>query len=151
MKYSRKWLRLFDNMAHTIADMSKDTTKVGALLIGPDKEVILSTFNGPPIGVSHDDPQRMQRPTKYLYASHAEQNLVAFAARRGLMTNGLTVYCTHNPCSSCTKSLIQAGIHHIMYNASNSFVSDNEEDRKAVQLMCEEAGVHLTEINFDKI
>lgn len=136
------WIETFNNMAVEMSRRSKDSTKVGAVLIGTYREILLSTYNGPPIGV-RDDPTRFDRTNgvKYRYASHAEQNLIAFAARRGIKTDGLTVYCTHNPCPSCTRSLLQAGIKHIWYNEDNSFVSDSKEDQEAVRLMCQEAGV----------
>ncbi len=149
-QYSHKWLMSFNRQATDFAnEMSKDTTKVGALLIGTHKETLLTTFNGPPIGV-RDSPQRFTRENgeKYRYASHAEQNLIAFAARNGIRTEGLTVFCTHNPCPSCARSLIQAGIKHILYNADNHFVSDSTDDAKAVGYMCLEADVFLDPITF---
>lgn len=151
-QYSKQWLLNFHDHAYASAKMSKDSTKVGAVLIGPYKEVLLSTYNGPPIGVK-DNVEKFTRENgeKYRYASHAEQNLVAFSARRGISTDGLTVFCTHNPCPSCTRSLIQAGIKHILYNEDNSFVSDTPLDRRAVNLMCTEADVFLEPISIKKI
>jgi dCMP deaminase len=86
------------------ATKSKDSTQVGAILVGEDEEVCLTAYNGPPRGV-HDLPERRDRPAKYLFASHAEANLVAFAARKGISTKGGTVYCTHYPCASCARTL----------------------------------------------
>lgn len=117
---------------------SKDSTKVGAILVDPDGAVILTGFNGPPKGV-YDLPDRFVRPTKYLYASHAEANLVAFAARRGITTKGCRVYCTHMPCAACTRTLIQSGIVEVVHGPG-TFQALGEE-RGAVTFMCEEAGV----------
>ena len=41
---------------------------------------LLTAYNGPPRGVQ-DLAARRGRPAKYLWASHAEANLIAFAAR----------------------------------------------------------------------
>lgn len=107
------WEEYLMDFALHAAKKSKDSTQVGAVLVGPDKEVRLTAYNGPPRGVE-DTEERRVRPAKYLYASHAEQNLVAFAAGEGISTKGCTVYVTHMPCSSCAKTLIQAGVAKVV-------------------------------------
>lgn len=119
---------------------SKDSTKVGAILVGPDGEVRLTAYNGPPRGVS-DMPLRFERPAKYLYASHAEQNLVAFAAREGIRTAGCTVYVTHMPCAACARSLIQAGIEWVWYGDGTT--SMPPEEFAAARTMFDEAGIEV--------
>jgi len=47
--------------------------------------------------------------------SHAESNAIAQAARMGIATDGATVYCTHEPCSLCTKVILTAGITRVVY------------------------------------
>lgn len=137
------WYTYLMGFAKHASLKSKDSTKVGAVLVDEKKSVILTAFNGPPRGVS-DYPERFERPVKYMYASHAEANLIAFAARNGIRTEGCTVFTTHLPCASCTRTLIQAGIHGIVYG-SGTFQSlvDEQEHTK---IMCEEAGVNLTSI-----
>lgn len=110
----RSWDTYYYGFAAHAATKSKDSTKVGAALIGLDGEVRLTSFNGPPKGV-RDLPERFERPTKYLFAAHAERNLIAFAAREGIRTKGCTVYATHAPCSICAQVMIQAGIKHLVY------------------------------------
>lgn len=131
-------------MKHAIlaAERSKDTTQVGAALVGPSGEVRLTAFNGPPKGV-RDLPERFQRPEKYRYASHAEANLIAFAAREGIRTLDCTVYVTHPPCCDCTKTLIQAGVKVIVHGAG---VFQMDGGLEAANIMCEEAGVHKVAI-----
>lgn len=41
---------------------------------------------------------------------HAEANLIAWAARTGTPLQGTEIYCTHAPCLSCAKLLINVGI-----------------------------------------
>jgi dCMP deaminase len=128
----------FMGFAEHAATASKDSTKVGAALIGPKGEVRLTGYNGPPIGVE-DKPERFERPTKYLYASHAEQNLVAFAAREGIRTAGCDVYVTHRPCAGCAKSLIQAGIRAVFFGPGKT--SMPTEEFIAAATMFREAGI----------
>ena len=108
----------FMGFADHAATKSKDSTKVGAALIR-DGVCVLTSYNGPPQGV-RDLPERFERPMKYLYAAHAEQNLISFAARLGIRTEDAVVYCTHHPCSSCAKSLIQAGIRAVIYGTGQT-------------------------------
>lgn len=134
------WTAYYMGFAHWAAQKSKDTTKVGAILVGPDGEVRLTGYNGPPRGV-HDTPERRERPAKYLYASHAEANLVAFAAREGIRTAGCTVYVTHAPCASCARTLIQAGVKRVVFGRGTTSMP-NEEFFTA-EVMFHEAGVEM--------
>lgn len=126
------------------ASMSKDGTKVGAVLVGDDNGVLLTAFNGAPIGVN-DAPDRYKRPEKYKWMSHSEQNLIAFAARNGISTNGKKVYVTHHPCSSCARTLIQAGICEIVVGNGKTNMPESEFEVAAI--MFKEAGVKVTNEN----
>lgn len=137
------WTSYYMGFAALAALKSKDTTQVGAVLVGPDGEIRLTAYNGPPKGVA-DYPERFERPTKYLYASHAEANLIAFAAREGIATKGCRVYVTHAPCSSCTRTLIQAGIAAICHGDGTTAMP--EEEFKAGAQMLAEAKVPLIKI-----
>lgn len=132
------WLDYFMGFAKHAATKSKDSTKVGAVLVGPDKEVRLTGYNGPPRGVL-DLPERRERPTKYLFAAHAEANLIAFAAREGIHTKDCTVYVTHSCCCDCMRLLIQAGVKRIVYGAGTT--SMPPEMFAAAHTMAREAGI----------
>lgn len=134
------WNEYFMGFAEHAAKKSKDSTKVGAVLVDPQGSVILTAFNGPPRGVE-DRPERFERPVKYMYAAHAEANLIDFAARNGIRTADCMVVSTHMPCAACTRTLIQAGIKIILYG-KGEFASLVEE-REHTVAMCEEAKVGL--------
>lgn len=136
------WVTYYMGFAEHAAKKSKDSTKVGAVLVGNDGEVRLTAYNGPPRGVE-DAPERFERPTKYLYASHAEANLVAFAAREGIRTSDCSVYVTHMPCASCARTLIQAGVSEVIYGPGKT--SMPEEEFAAAEQMFKEASVALWE------
>lgn len=149
MKHSQKTLALFHQEAFSIATASKDpSTKVGAVLIGHGKTILLKTYNGPASGVA-DEPRIFERPTKYLYACHAEQNLVSFSARYGIRCEGMDVFVTHRPCDRCCNSLVQAGIKTIMYASGTSFVSDSPETEEAVHDILSQTGTELVEVFSD--
>lgn len=134
------WDDYFLGLAMMAAMKSKDPTKVGAILVGEDKSVRLTAYNGPPRGVE-DTPDRFVRPRKYLFASHAEANLIAFAARAGIRTEGCTVVVTHAPCAACARTLIQAGIKAVRFGDGTTSMPD--EDFEAGRVMFREAGVSV--------
>lgn len=55
------WPGYLMGFAEHAATKSKDSTKVGAVLVGPGNTVLLTGFNGPPRGVV-DSPDRRERP-----------------------------------------------------------------------------------------
>lgn len=119
------WITYYMGFAEHAAKKSKDSTQVGAVLVGSGGEVRLTAYNGPPRGVE-DLPARRERPAKYLYASHAEANLVAFAAREGIRTSECSVYVTHMPCASCARTLIQAGVAEVIYGSGKTSMPETE-------------------------
>jgi dCMP deaminase len=113
---NKKWDGRFMELAKDISGWSKDdSTKVGAVVVGPDHEIITTGYNGPPRGVSDDVPERKERPAKYLYTAHAEANAVYNAARIGVSVRGCTMYIAGlPPCNTCAHAIIQAGISRIV-------------------------------------
>lgn len=138
------WDAYYMGFAQQATTKSKDTTKVGAILVDPDGAVILTAYNGPPKGVL-DLSERFERPTKYLFASHAETNLICFAARRGIPTRGCSVYCTHVSCASCARTLLQAGIVELVHG--NGSFQGMETEREATLAMFREVGAVIREYN----
>ncbi|WP_449411040.1 deoxycytidylate deaminase [Methylobacterium komagatae] len=133
------WQNYLMGFAQHAATKSKDSTQVGAVLVAQNgRTVLLTAYNGPPAGVA-DLPERRERPAKYLFASHAEANLIAFAAREGIRTQGGTVYVTHHPCSACARALIQAGVTAVVYGPGQT--SMPEDEFTAAATMFSEAGV----------
>lgn len=104
-------------IAQSVAALSKDpSTKVGALLLGPDGEGGPWGYNGAPRGCAADEDERFhQRPEKYFWAEHAERNAIYTAARTGFRTVGATMYITHAPCMDCARAIVQAGIKRVVF------------------------------------
>lgn len=133
------WRKYFMGFARHAATKSKDpTTKVGCVVVGPDGEIRSTGYNGIPRGVE-DRPERMERPAKYLWTSHAEENAVAHAARVGVSLKGCTAYVTHHPCSRCARMLIQAGITTLVVGSGTTSMPTIEFE--TAQTMFREAGI----------
>ena len=133
------WDATFLGLAERFARRSKDpSTKVGCVIVGPDREVRSMGYNGLPRGVE-DLAERMERPAKYLWTSHAEENAVAQAARIGVSLKGCTAYITHLPCSRCARTLIQAGITDIV--CGHGYTNMPGEEFQVADALLTEAGV----------
>lgn len=57
---------------------------------------------------------------------HAEQNALLSAARHGIKVDGSVLYVTHQPCFSCLKESIQAGVRQVIYLKSWYGAKDRE-------------------------
>ncbi|NDB64168.1 MAG: hypothetical protein EB156_00690 [Euryarchaeota archaeon] len=112
---SDKWDVRFLDLATHISEWSKDpSTKVGCVVVGPDREIRSTGFNGFPRGILDSDDRLTDRDLKYPLICHAEENAIMHAARIGLALKGCTAYVTWPPCTRCARSLIQAGISEIV-------------------------------------
>lgn len=138
----QKWDRRFLLLAQHFAEWSKDpSTKVGCIIVGPDKEVRTSGFNGFPRGVS-DDGRLHDRNEKYPIIVHAEENAVAQAARTGTGILGCTAYTTFPPCSKCARLFIQAGIAECVW-PDQEIPERWKEDMDRSRELMREAGITL--------
>ena len=101
-------------MASLVSTWSRDpSTQVGAVAVR-DRRILATGYNGLPAGVA-DTPERLDnRELKLLLTSHAETNLLTYAARDGVSLAGATVYVTLWPCSHCAGQLINAGVVQVV-------------------------------------
>ena len=138
-----KFLRFWP-VVEAVATMSKDpSTKVGALALDDNFNIVATGFNGFPRGVS-DDPSRYEdRAVKLKLVSHAEQNLIAQAAYGGRSLRGATMLVSSLfPCSNCAKSIIQSGVVRIISPEPDTSERWQEESKWA-KLLFDEASVEL--------
>ncbi|HPI90824.1 MAG TPA: dCMP deaminase family protein, partial [Spirochaetota bacterium] len=98
---------------------------VGAVIVR-DKRILATGYNGPPSGISHCTLETCLR-TRFNVPSgerhelcrglHAEQNAIIQAAYHGVSIKDAIIYVTHQPCSICTKMLINSGIKKFIYQS----------------------------------
>jgi len=141
------WDQYFLNMAYLTAMKSKDpSTKVGAVIVGPNNEVRSTGFNGLARGVLENNG-RWRRPGKYLYYEHAERNACYNAARHGVSLEGCTIYTQGYPCADCARAIIQCGLHRLVVDAyfeecgAPGWGQQWQESVEAGKAMLMEAGV----------
>jgi dCMP deaminase len=105
------WHEYFFKLVDLAAQKSKDpTTPVGAIVVGPDKEIRATGFNGFPRGVIDAEERYTDRSQKLFYIEHAERNAIYNAARVGTPIKGCSIYVRFWPCVDCCRAIIQAGI-----------------------------------------
>lgn len=113
-------------------------SEVGAVLVRNDR-VISTGYNGTPTRFpncreggclrcqerhlrdedpEYESPHREVMEGKALdicLCVHAEQNALLSAARHGIEVEESVLYVTHQPCFSCLKESIQAGVRQVIY------------------------------------
>ena len=140
------WTDYFYNIAQQVKEKSKDErTKVGAVIVGKDKEIVSTGYNSFPRGIVDNIPERQERPEKYYWFEHAERNAIYNAARIGVSTKGCTMYLTCGiPCADCARGIINAGISRIFVTRAQGPTSQKWQDSADRSLeMFEEAGVSV--------
>jgi dCMP deaminase len=155
---SDRWDRHFLKLALDNAGMSKDpNTRVGAVIIGPDREPLSFGFNGLPRGVADTHERLHNRELKLMLTVHAEMNAVLNAARVGTALKGSTLYLAATddsgavwagpPCCRCTVEIIQAGIAEIVGFPFKSGTSKWKDDIEMARQILAEAGVAYREVS----
>lgn len=137
-------------LAKHISSWSKDeSTKVGAVIIGPDREIRSSGYNGFSPGVDEDIPERHARPAKYFWTEHAERNAIFFASLIGVSLRDCTCYIVAQPslppCADCARAMIRAGIKRIVMTIPAEIPERWLENCTVARTMLSEAGVELVE------
>ena len=141
---SEKWDQRFLKLAEHISGWSKDpSTKVGCVVVGEDREIRSTGFNGFPRGIADDLERLSDREQKYPLICHAEENAIMHAARIGLSLKGCTAYVTWPPCTRCARSLIQAGVIEVVYPQESEVPERWMADFEMSTQMMGEAGLTI--------
>jgi dCMP deaminase len=119
-----EWDAYFLAIAEAVSRRSPDpSTKHGCVLVDAGRRVVATGYNGPVAGLPNDLVP-LERPAKYDWLIHAEDNAVAFA-RCDL--RGSTAYVTGPPCSACFRRLLQVGVRRIVHaGRTSACISDSE-------------------------
>jgi dCMP deaminase len=155
---SERWDRHFLQLCVDHARMSKDpSTRVGAVIVGPDREIRSAGFNGFPRGIADTEERLHDRETKLRLVVHGEMNAVLLAARVGTPLKGCTLYLAATddsgsvwggpPCVRCSVEVIQAGITEVVSFPRKAVPSRWSDDLVLAESLLTEAGVLYREIS----
>jgi len=118
------WNEYFMQITYLVATRSTCLRrKVGALLV-KNKRILATGYNGAPRHLPHCAEvgclrEKLGIPSgqrqEICRGLHAEQNAIIQAALYEINIEGSTLYCTHQPCLTCSKMIINAGIRRIYF------------------------------------
>ena len=137
-----EWTEYFLNIAEQVKRKSKDqSTQIGAVIVGEDKEVLSTGYNSFPRGLDDSLPERQERPEKYFWMEHAERNAIYNAARIGVSLKNSTIYLTSGlPCMDCARGIVNSGIKTVHCKevcTTKNKDKWNESQNKSLQLLLE--------------
>ena len=152
------WEKRFIDLAVFISSWSKDpNTRVGAVIVGPDREIRSTGFNGLPRGIEDSEERLTNRDLKLKLVVHAEMNAILNAARFGSPLKGCTMYLAASdavtgkiwggpPCTRCTVETIQSGISSIVSLPFKDVPSRWKDDLDISKSLLQESGIGYLEI-----
>lgn len=140
------WHELFMTMVYLVASKSKDErAHVGAVIVGPNKEVRSTGYNGFVRGLKDDVKKRQQKPEKFFWFEHAERNAIYNATLMGVSLKECVMYTNMVPCMDCARGIIQSGIKEVIVD--DKWGKDNSkkwgEQAKRSLEMFKEVGVKV--------
>lgn len=152
MQHSFSWDQYFMTMAYLISMKSKDpSTRVGAVIVGPDHEIRSTGYNGLPRGLEDHKYRYEDRDYKLKVVNHAEENAILNCSLMGVSAKGCTLYCPWLSCSHCAKMIIQTGIKRVVIDINHPGNNPNiaskewQESMEIAKEMFTETGVTVVE------
>ena len=136
--HGKRWGDRYLHLAKEISTWSKDpSTKVGAVVIGDNGEVLTQGFNGFPRGIQDSSPRLKDRERKYKLVVHAEMNAIYNAGLNGVSLKGSTIYVYGCPiCNECAKGIIQVGIKKVVAMRPPSVDLDRWDESIKMPKLC---------------
>lgn len=114
-----KWDKRFLDLARLVSTWSKDpSTKVGAVIVRPNKTIASIGYNGFPRSLNDNLEDLNDRARKYPRIIHAEMNAILNSTED---LSGYTLYVYPlPPCERCAVHIVQAGIHKVITVTSDN-------------------------------
>lgn len=143
------WDSYFMNIAILASLRSKDTTKVGAVIV-QNKKILGVGYNGFPSGIDESklptarDGEWLN--TKYPYVVHAELNAILNTAKHDIQ--GSSLYVTMFPCCTCMTTILQKKISEIIYLSDKHH---NDKEYVASRKLLDLSDINIRQFNGDII
>ncbi len=142
------WDEYFMNLAEVVKSRADCLRRRVGSIIVKDLRIMATGYNGTPHNIpdcskggclrckKRDNGElRSGEREESCVCIHAEQNVIIQAAYLGLSSRGGILYSTTNPCSSCAKMLINAGIVKVVCKMEH-------HDKEGIELL-KKAGVKV--------
>jgi len=118
------WDEYFMKITHDVAERSTCLRRhVGAIIV-MERRLLSTGYNGGPSGLRHCSETGCLRAERNIPSGerqeicrglHAEQNAIIQAAQYGVSIRGAMIYSTTQPCITCAKMIINAGLTKVVY------------------------------------
>ena len=136
----------FDHYFMKIAKLTAELSHAKRLQVGSvlvrDNRILLCGYNGMPEGMDNVcEDEDGHTKSEVL---HSEENLILYAAKKGIQLEGSKLYITHYPCSKCSNLIIGSGIRTIIY--AEEYHSKSHGTDKNVLLKNGINVIHFSEI-----
>lgn len=142
------WQDYFMQIAEVVSTRSTCLRRrVGAVLV-KNRQILATGYNGVPRGIVHCEERGCLRDKLGIPSGerqelcrglHAEQNAIIQAAYHGIAVAGAEMFVTLQPCVTCAKTLINAGIVAVHFRGVYP-------DELSMELF-EEAGTRLVRVD----
>lgn len=106
--------RMLLNIAGVVAERSTCSRLAVGAVLARNGRVLSTGYNGAPSGIAHCKHEAGDDKACTV-SVHAEENVVAQAARHGVVTEDACLYLTHAPCLHCSGVILSAGIKAVFY------------------------------------
>ncbi|MFA6448018.1 MAG: cytidine/deoxycytidylate deaminase family protein [bacterium] len=138
------WNEYFMKITHDVAERSTCIRRrVGAIIV-INKRILATGYNGVPSGIAHCAERGCLRNELGIPSGerqeicrglHAEQNAIIQASQYGFSISHSVIYSTTQPCITCAKMIINAGISRVVYEG-------DYPDKLSLEML-DEAGITL--------
>lgn len=122
-----------------------DRGRIGIVIVR-DKRILVTGYVGAPSGMPHCDEAGHQMKKVIhedehvsqhcMRTSHGEINAICNAAKYGIAIDGSTLYGKFEPCYTCAKAIVNAGIKRVVCEKQYHAASDTRK-------LLEQAGIEL--------
>ena len=142
------------NLVYAIAARSKDKeTHIGSVIVRQDNTIVSAGYNSFPPHTNDDKKERQERPLKYNFFSHSEENSIVICSQYGVSLKNCKIYTNQIPCPTCARLIIRAGILEVYFDIEWQRISPIEWQKSAVYSlqMFDEAGVRYHALTVDLV
>ena len=115
-------IEYFVNVLKETQKLSTCISKQVGCLIVRDGRILLSSYNGVASGMKHCNKRfnkYFDRDKHHEWSNenelHSEQNIISYAAKKGIKLENSIMYVTLSPCIHCSKLILASGIKEVYY------------------------------------
>ena len=141
------WDEYFLNLMMEVGKRGTCDRGMSGSIIVKDKRILATGYVDSPAGIKHCDEIGHQikktvhedgKETHHcVRTAHAEMNAICNAARHGVKIEGATLYCKMEPCYTCAKAIINAGIKKVVAAKGYHAAQDSREIFKQAGVVLE--------------